>query len=253
MIDVIINNQKIQAEDGATVLDVANQNGIDIPTFCHHPALESQGACRICTVKVSQGKWEKFVTACNYPVWDGIEIHTHSEDVINARKIVIELLLARCPNVEIVQNIAKELGVEKPRFQLEDDNCILCGLCVRVCEERMGRSAISLIERGTELKVGTPFNRKSDVCMACGACATICPTEAIKIEYFTDLVPEQIPSEFDEGLRPRKPIYLPYPQAIPNTPAIDKETCIHFKTGKCKILDVEFSTIRKLPDIELPS
>jgi len=235
MIHLTINNRKIQAEEDATVLDAARKNGMDIPTLCHHPALEPQGMCRLCTVEVVAGKRRRFVTACNYPVSEGLEVFTHSEEVLSARRTIIELLWARCPDVEVIRDLAGELGVDRPRFRLEDDACILCGLCVRMCEERMGRSAISLVGRGVDLKVDTPFHIQTDVCMACGACVSVCPTGVLELEQITRHKPAPIASEFDEGLRPRSPVYLPYLQAVPNVPVIDREKCIHFKTGACGI------------------
>jgi heterodisulfide reductase subunit A len=111
-------------------------------------------------------------------------------------------------------------------------------LCVRMCE-KMGNSAISFIGRGTEMAVDTPFGLQSDVCMACGACASVCPTGHISLEkiknQFTKTNPFLIPSEYELGLKGRKPVYVPYAQAVPNTPAIDRDVCMHFKTGGCGV------------------
>ncbi|MCX5900383.1 MAG: FAD-dependent oxidoreductase, partial [Proteobacteria bacterium] len=260
MINVTINDKKVQAEEGATILQVAQANGIDIPTLCHHPALEAQGACRICTVEAVRGKRKRFVTACNFPVAEGLEVYTHSEEVLSARRTIIELLLARCPSVEILQKLAKQLGVDRPRFALENDECILCGLCVRMCEQRMGRSAISLVGRGIDMKVDTPFHIQTDVCMACGACVSVCPTGVLKIGDITKQKPNPIASEFEEGLRPRSPIYLPYLQAVPNVPVIDRDKCIHFKTGLCGICQtvckpgaIDYDQQDEIVDIEVGS
>jgi heterodisulfide reductase subunit A len=99
----------------------------------------------------------------------------------------------------------------------------------------MGNAAISLTGRGTEMKVDTPFHVQTEFCMGCGACASVCPTGHIKLADITKHEVKRIPSEYDMGLKGRKPIYVPYAQAIPNTPAIDRSRCIHFKTGGCKI------------------
>ncbi|MCK4307790.1 FAD-dependent oxidoreductase, partial [candidate division WOR-3 bacterium] len=226
----------VQTKEGMTVLDVAKENNIDIPTLCYHEALESFGACRICVVEALSGKWSKLVTACNYPVWDGIEVKTKSERVIKSRKMTLELLLARCPDVKKIQDLAREYGIEKPRFKLEKDNCILCGLCVRICEQ-MGVGAIQFVDRGINMKIDTPYHVASEFCRTCGACAFVCPTGAIKLEEITENKPIPIPSEFDRGLKPRPAIYIPYPQAVPNVPVIDRDSCVHFLAGACKICE----------------
>ncbi len=233
-ITFIIDGKSVEAEEGATILSVAEGQKIYIPTLCNHKALEPAGLCRLCTVKVSKGSWSRFVTACNYPVWDGMEVQTASEEVVEHRKMIVEFLLARCANNEFVKDLAAQFGIETPMLAAEDDSCILCGLCVRVCE-RMGVCAIDFSSRGTEMKLTTPFEDLSDTCIACGACATICPTGHIKLPEITKHAVAPIPSEYDEGLKGRKPVFVPYAQAVPNTPVIDRTKCVHFKTGGCKI------------------
>ncbi|MBW1985182.1 MAG: FAD-dependent oxidoreductase, partial [Deltaproteobacteria bacterium] len=174
----------------------------------------------------------------NYPIWDGMEVTTNSETVHHGRKLIVEMLLSRCPEVPLLQQLAKEYGIEKPRFEKEEDTCILCGMCTRVCE-KMGASAITLTGRGLDLEIDTPFHVQTDLCIACGACASVCPTGHITLDkikqHHTPLQTALIPSEYDVGLQGRKPVYVPYPQAVPNTPAIDRTKCVHFKTGGCKI------------------
>ncbi len=234
MITFKLNGKEVQGEEGQYILDVAGKCGVHIPTLCHHEALEPAGMCRLCTVELYDGSKTRFVTACNYPIWEGMEVFTDTEEVRKGRKLLIELLVARCPDVPVLKGLAKEYDIEEPRFKKEWDDCILCGLCVRICE-RMGNSAISLTGRGPGMKVDTPFNLQTDVCMGCGACAFVCPTGHIKLEDIASHTVEPIPSEYDMGLKGRKPIYVPYAQAIPNTPAIDRSKCIHFKTGGCQI------------------
>ena len=113
-------------------------------------------------------------------------VDTNSERVSNNRKMIMELLLARCPNNKVIQDLARKLGVEKTSFKLEDNQCILCGLCVRVCEEVVGVAAISLVGRGTQREMASPFYEPSDVCIGCGSCAYVCPTEAIRAENVGD-------------------------------------------------------------------
>lgn len=238
MITFKLNGKDVQGEDGQYVIDVAQKYGIEIPTLCYHKALEPAGMCRICTVELFDGRRTKFVTACNYPIWEGMEIRTDTEAVHQGRKLIVEMLYARCPEVPLLQKLAKDYGIKEPRFSKENDDCILCGLCVRMCE-RMGNSAISFTGRGVDMKIDTPFGIQSDVCMACGACASVCPTGHITLEKinskFTKQNPFIIPSEYEMGLKGRKPIYVPYAQAVPNTPAIDRDVCMHFKTGGCQV------------------
>ena len=234
MITFTINGKEVQGEEGQYILEVAKKAGIEIPTLCHHEALEPAGMCRLCTVELFDGRRTKFVTACNYPIWEGMAVFTDTESVIEGRKLIVELLLARCPAVPVIKDLAQKYGISKARFAEEGDDCILCGLCVRMCE-KMGNSAISLTGRGVEMKVDTPFSAQTEFCMGCGACASVCPTGHIKLEDIAKHQVKPIPSEYDMGLKGRKPIYVPYAQAIPNTPAIDRDMCVHFKTGGCQV------------------
>ena len=178
LVKTVIDGKEIQVERDRWALDVAREMGISIPTLCHHPALEPYGACRLCVVEVTKGKWIWLTTSCDLPIREGISIRTDTPEVIKSRKITMELFLARAPEAECIQAIAKELGVEKPRFSLRVDlgKCILCGLCVRVCNELIGASALSFSKRGVERKVSTPFDAASDTCIGCNACVAVCPT-----------------------------------------------------------------------------
>ena len=235
-VTITLNGKQVEAQEGEYLLAVARRSGQFIPTLCHLDGLAPYGSCRLCTVKVSKGEWSKFVTACNYPVWDGMEVDTEGQEVQDIRKLVIEALWSRAPQAPVMKQLAKTYKVTEPRFpnQDPDERCILCGLCVRICE-RMGNGAISLTGRGVEMRVDTPFHVQTDVCLGCGACASVCPTGHIRLEDITRHRVAPIPSEYDMGLTGRKPIYVPYAQAIPNAPAIDRSRCIHFKTGGCRI------------------
>ena len=184
MVTLLINGKKIKAKEGTTLLEITRKMAIPIPTLCYHPDLAPHGSCRLCTVEVIKNGNRRMVTACNFPVQNGIKVQTHSEHVLQVRRVLVELLLARCPQVTVIQDLAKELGVERSRFNTEnpDNNCILCGLCVRTCDEIVGANAIGFSQRGTLKKIGTPFEVDSDKCIACGACEYICPTGAVKME-----------------------------------------------------------------------
>jgi bidirectional [NiFe] hydrogenase diaphorase subunit len=182
MITFTIDGIEVEAEEGQNVLQVALDNGFDIPHLCYHEALEPYGACRLCQVEITKGTRTKLTTSCNYPVLEGIEVQTHTDKVIKARRMVIELLLARCPDVPIIKELAEEYSVGTPRFTHKDKPCILCGLCERVCREIVGVEAISFLGRGSDRKVGPPLEINPQTCIACGACVYVCPTNCIKIE-----------------------------------------------------------------------
>jgi NADH dehydrogenase/NADH:ubiquinone oxidoreductase subunit G len=121
------------------------------------------------------------VTSCLYPVWDGVEILTNSPRAIAVRKLVLELLISRCPDVPVLQKLAQEYKISETRYKKEDNDCILCGLCVKACEEVVGVRAISMINRGSIKEVNTPYLSASDSCIACGSCVYVCPTNCIKM------------------------------------------------------------------------
>jgi bidirectional [NiFe] hydrogenase diaphorase subunit len=182
MIRFTIDGFGVEGEEGQNVLQVALDNGFDIPHLCYHEALKPYGACRLCQVEVTRGNRTRLTTSCNYPVLEGISVETRTEKVTRARKMVIELLLARCPDVAIIKDLAEEYSVGEPRFKLDNDDCILCGLCERVCREVVGVDAITFLGRGSNRKVGPPLEINPQTCIACGACVYICPTNCIKLE-----------------------------------------------------------------------
>lgn len=228
-----IDGHTIQAEIGTPIISSAEQLGIKIPTLCHNDFVEPYGSCRICSVEQVKGKRRRLVTACNYPAQEGEEIFTDTEFVKENRRLILELLLARCPDVAIIQEIAKEYGVEEIRFEKTYENCIVCGLCVRVCNEVVGAHAIGWAGRGVNREITTPFRIDPETCIGCGACAVVCPTGHIKIEPVWEQPGE--PREFFLG--PQSAVYIPTYQAVPKVPVIDEEACINFKTGGCKICE----------------
>ncbi|MDI6803884.1 MAG: 4Fe-4S binding protein [Bacteroidota bacterium] len=234
MITLKIDGIEIQVQEETTILKAAEKAGVWIPTMCYNDLIEPYAVCRICSVEVIRGKRSRIVTACNYPVTDGIEVLTDSENIRWIRKFLMELMLSRWPNVKVVKEMAERIGVKEIRFDsLERDEasdaCILCGLCVNVCKDLVKAEVLGFANRGIAREVVLPFDQKSEQCIVCGACAHVCPTGHIKmiIEEYKGKIPEFI-------LGPKTSIYVPTLQAVPRVPVIDKESCIHFKTDGCE-------------------
>ena len=183
MINIKINGLPVSVEEGTTILEAAEFLGFPIPTLCHMDGLTPYGACRLCVVEIGEGLKSKLVSSCTYPVEEGMKIRTASERVIRARKMVIELLLASCPQSKIIQDIASTHEVRQQRFRQEHEDCILCGLCVRMCKEQMVAHAIGFRGRGEHRSIGTPFDIKSEKCRLCGGCIYVCPACQLRCTY----------------------------------------------------------------------
>jgi heterodisulfide reductase subunit A len=228
-----IDGKTTDAPAGMTILQAAKLLDIKIPTLCYHPLVKPHASCRVCVVEAETAAGVELVPACQTDCQDGMVVTTHNEHVLKARRFILDMMLARWPNVPILRKYAEEAGLKTPRFTsaLKDeraDACILCGLCVEVCDEVVGASAISFADRAVQRHVSTPFNLESEACIACGACALVCPTSHIKFEV-EDYKGK--PPEFMLG--PNTAVYVPTLQAVPRVPVIDAESCIHFKTGGC--------------------
>jgi heterodisulfide reductase subunit A len=231
-----INNKPVEVEEGSTLLQAIEKAGDKVPTLCHHKALTPYGACRLCVVEVqAPGRPASVQAACAYPALEGLSVLTHTDRVLRARRIVAELLLARCPESEVVRRIAADLGVRDTRIRKKNDDCIYCGLCVRVCQERMGRYAIGFSGRGPRKKLEPPFGKHNPICWTCGACDYVCPTGKTVSSLTSPHAAIPIPDPFNEGLNPVPAVSILYPQAVPNKAAIHPDYCIHMQFDGCGI------------------
>lgn len=186
---VTINGKKYRAEEGETILSVAIREKIEIPHLCYEASLDPYGACRLCMVEAVRKGRSEMTTACTLRAAEGLEIVTDTPQIVKHRKILLELYLAEAPRSEVIKKMAARYGVTKTRFFKRVDpadplgnRCVLCGLCVRACNEIMGAGAINFINRGPYTVVNTPYFEPSADCLGCGACVNVCPTAAIEME-----------------------------------------------------------------------
>ena len=191
-----INDEEVKAKRGMTVLDAAQSVGIEIPTLCHHEKLVPYGACRVCVVELTNGKKSRLVTSCVYLVEEGLVVKTESPSVVKARRMILEFMWARSPGVEPIRRLGTKYGISgvqaireygiippKPKFDIEPSYCILCGLCVRYCEEVKKKNAIGFIGRGTEREVVFFPEIARKECPGCEECFKLCPTGALPSHY----------------------------------------------------------------------
>jgi NADH dehydrogenase/NADH:ubiquinone oxidoreductase subunit G len=183
MIELTINGLLVSAEDGSTLLEAARFLGFPIPTLCHMEGLSPYGACRLCVVEIGEGPKARLVSSCTYPAEQGLQVRTASVRVLRARSMILELLLASCPQSKVIQDLASAHGIRRQRFRQEYEDCILCGRCVRMCEEQMMAKAIGFRYRGAKRSIGTPFDAKSEVCRLCGGCMYVCPACQLRCTY----------------------------------------------------------------------
>jgi len=183
MIKLKINGLSIDVDKGTTLLEAARFLGFPIPTLCHMEGLSPYGACRLCVVEIGEGPKARLVSSCTYPAEEGLHVRTASSRVVRARKMILELLLASCPQSKTIQDLASAHGVRQQRFHQEYEDCILCGLCVRVCEQQMMAKAIGFRGRGERRSVGTPFDVRSETCRLCGGCIYVCPACQLRCTY----------------------------------------------------------------------
>lgn len=209
---ITINGKQVEFTDEKNVLSIIRKAGIDMPTLCYHSELSTFGACRLCTVENEKGQC---FASCSEEPRDGMVIYTHTERLRKHRKLIVELLLAaHCRDCTtcvksgdcVLQNLAHKMGIHKVSFEnykevkpidyssdaiIRDPNkCILCGNCVRVCNEIQGVGVLGFAHRGTEAEVTPAFNKKlsETKCVSCGQCRVYCPTGALTIRTSLDEV-----------------------------------------------------------------
>lgn len=183
MITLTMNGLPVTVEEGTTLLEAARFLGFPIPTLCHLDGLTPYGACRLCVVEIGEGARARLVSACTYPAEHGLKVRTASSRVVRARRMILELLLASCPQSKVIQDLASAHQVQRQRFRQEYEDCIQCGRCVRMCEEQMMAKAIGFRGRGERRSVGTPFGAPSATCRLCGGCMYVCPACQLRCTY----------------------------------------------------------------------
>jgi len=182
MSKITIDGIDFDAPEGWTILEVARFLGLEIPTVCYNEGLSSWGGCRLCIVEIGMGGRTKIVTSCTYPAEEGLIVRTATNRVVEARKMILELLISQCPTSKVLQDLASKMGLQKVRFKPKWEDCFYCGLCVRICEEQMMASAIDFVNRGNKTKITTPFDETSEDCRKCGACMYICPACTLRCD-----------------------------------------------------------------------
>ena len=178
-----IDGKEVKAQQGMTLLEAAKSVGITIPTLCYHEKLEPFGACRLCIVEVESRGSTRLVVSCVYPVEKGITVRTRSEKVDRIRKMILELQMAHAPDAFVFEELAKEYGADKNRFEKEPSFCIHCGLCVRYCAEVKKANAIGFVDRGVRKEISFIPEIAAKECWNCKECFPLCPTEALQAAY----------------------------------------------------------------------
>lgn len=178
-----IDGQEVEAGEGMTILEAAQKVGIEIPTLCHHEMLEPYGGCRLCTVEAEVRGWTKIVAACCYPVQQDLIVRTRTEKIDRIRKTIIELLMAHAPDAFELQDLAREYGADRDRFDKEASFCIHCGLCVRYCAEVKKKHAVGFVDRGVRKEISFIPEIAARECWDCKECFPLCPTEALQAAF----------------------------------------------------------------------
>jgi len=193
-VSIYIDGRQYAAAEEESLFEVAKRNGIAIPSLCYEESLAAYGACRLCLVEVEKGAKKGITTSCTLAPVEGLAVKTNTDEVKKHRKIILELYLAQSPESKKIKRLAEEYGVYETRFKKEkkendplNNSCVLCGLCVRVCNEVMKIGVINFIGRGYRTCVNTPYFESSPICIGCKACLFVCPADAITITDMADI------------------------------------------------------------------
>ncbi|MFZ2198531.1 MAG: 2Fe-2S iron-sulfur cluster-binding protein [Thermodesulfovibrionales bacterium] len=184
MINIEINGKKIEAPEGTTVLEAARKEGIDIPTLCYHRALGPKGVCRLCIVEIEGPGLDHMVTtSCNCRVSEGLFVETATARIQGMRKVILNLLLSGTASTSPLKALAGSAGIRRRKYgTVEEDKCILCGLCVYVCRESIKAGALRFETAGDNGNRVVEFVALSEeLCIGCGTCAALCPVGAIRL------------------------------------------------------------------------
>ena len=174
-VKVSIDGAIIRTPKGTSILDTAIEYGICIPHLCHVPNLSDIGACRLCVVEHIVNGRSNITTSCTLNAAEGMVVRTDTEKVRKLRRNLAELLVAQAPNSRAIQDIAVRCGVKDVRYPFRNENCVLCGRCVRACTELWKARAKGFVGRGKDRHVDYPFGTRPDFCKQCGACIQLCP------------------------------------------------------------------------------
>jgi heterodisulfide reductase subunit A len=232
-VNIFVNGRPLEAPKDAWLLTVLLDAGFDVPHLCHNERLSPYGACRLCLVEVESGGRRKIATSCNHPVREGLRVHVDTDQVLEQRRAVFEVLLSQAPDSAKLRAYAARYGVTGTDFKEQSGSCILCGLCERMCAEVVGAHAISFAGRGERRAIDAPFGDLSKACIACGACASVCPTGHIAVED----VSGSVVFHRDLVVGPASAAYTPTRQAVPALAVIDAGSCIRMQTGGCGICE----------------
>jgi NADH dehydrogenase/NADH:ubiquinone oxidoreductase subunit G len=177
-VSITVDDQDVETAEGTSVLAAALEAGICIPNLCDLPNTTAIGACRVCLVEVESGGRTKMTASCTLEAREGMVIHAHSDDVLRARRNMVELLVAEAPEVAALQRLAERLGVDEVRYPERERDCILCGRCVTACAEIAAEGTLGVIGRGIHRHTGLPFYDEK-YCDQCKECKERCPMEIL--------------------------------------------------------------------------
>jgi bidirectional [NiFe] hydrogenase diaphorase subunit len=190
-VNMVMDGDKVQIEKGSTLIQAARKLGIHIPTLCYHEKIKPHGACRLCIVEIERKGRSKIVASCAYPVEEGLIVHTESSAVEQIRKNLVELYMALFPFNPEIKRLAKKYGLVSTRYKKEYNYCILCGLCVRYCEEVKKNNAVGFVGRGINKRVAfIPESAYFKKCKDCMECMDICPTGVFPSNYGIERLPQ---------------------------------------------------------------